>query len=505
MQNRSRILKVIAALAVAGVYIFVFGIIRVVDVSADNSHQIEVNVPMYTTQNLEQPITTPPLKTDKPAQTTKAPQTTEEGQTAPEQTESTDPDVSQQETPPPVQEAPNWKETAYKATMVVNTDGICSRKRAELGAETADIYYAGDRVNVVAWTDTEYYKLEDGNFIHAAYLDDLGGDNSIPDNNSGGGTVDTSGGSSSVSTESTPQTSRPETDNSSNDTSSTPNSEPDNSGTESSGSDSSDPGNVGNGEDTFTVYDEYSGMNVTADAYEVVVRTVINEIGTTWPDEAIKAQAVAAYTHIKKENLSGNTPTVALQPMSSATDRVLDLVDEVFGEAIYYGGELINCSYYASSCGYTNSSENEWGGYLPYLVSVDCPFDEADPNYGLKTTFTASQVKSIIANNHGITLSGNKANWIKVNGTLGQKENGWVTSVSVGGTAFHGKTLRADFSLPSEAFTVTYNSSTDKFTFTTYGYGHGVGMSQNGAKILADNGYSYKEILKHYFTGVTVE
>jgi stage II sporulation protein D len=61
------------------------------------------------------------------------------------------------------------------------------------------------------------------------------------------------------------------------------------------------------------------------------------------------------------------------------------------------------------------------------------------------------------------------------------------------------------FDLRSASFTFTYNRAADTFTFTTNGFGHGVGLSQNGANNLATNqGYSYRDILLFYYRGVTI-
>ena len=60
-----------------------------------------------------------------------------------------------------------------------------------------------------------------------------------------------------------------------------------------------------------------------------------------------------------------------------------------------------------------------------------------------------------------------------------------------------------NFGLKSTCFEVKYRSG--KFVFTTYGYGHGVGMSQFGANGMAAEGYTYKEILEHYYPGTTIK
>lgn len=265
-------------------------------------------------------------------------------------------------------------------------------------------------------------------------------------------------------------------------------------------------------EEQLTVYDQVTGTYYTAGAREIIARAVVGEIWNEFPDEAVKAQAVAEYTYIKKQNDMGLRPTTALK--TDVYDRIYKLVDEVLGEAIYYNGEMIQSVFFASSCGYTNSAENVWGVNYPYLVSVDCPLDKTtDPNWGSTDSYSSDYIKNAVQNTLGITLTGDPSKWFKINSRLDNREHGWVMSISVGGmTKANGKTIDGrviretvlGYSLKSAAFELKYDKNSDKFVFTTYGHGHGVGMSQYGAKALAENGYSYKQILQHYFTGVEI-
>lgn len=273
------------------------------------------------------------------------------------------------------------------------------------------------------------------------------------------------------------------------------------------------PPNPDNGDDILSV--NYNGEVVSAPANEIVAQIVVAEIWNQFDIEAIKAQAVAAYTYVKKSNLRGDAPNVVLK--TDIYDRVQEAVNEVVGEAIYHNGQLIEASYCASTAGYSNSAENTWGYGYPYLVSVECSFDaQYDPNYGIKQSFTSSEIKNAVKETLGISLSGDPASWFKINSTLNDRNLGYVTSISVGGKNTYGDNQKPitgrviretvlDRKIKSAAFTLAYNKGTDEFTFTTYGYGHGVGLSQHGANILASKfGYSYKEILKHYFTGVEI-
>lgn len=255
-----------------------------------------------------------------------------------------------------------------------------------------------------------------------------------------------------------------------------------------------------NGSEVFTA--KYGGSVHTDDAFDLVCRIVNNEISASFSDEAIKAQAVAAYSYVKYHNVNGLTPSVLVK--SNPPQRIVDLVSSVWGKCCYYNGKVAQTVYMASSSGYTASSVNVWGGSIPYLVSVECPFDaDGDPNYGKQTKFSESEIRSSLERYLGITLSDNPENWLTVTGHI---DGNYVSTVDVDGQAtITGRKLRESvlsYNLRSASFDISYSDG--YFIFTTYGWGHGVGMSQNGANYLAKLGYSYDQILKYYYTGIDV-
>lgn len=254
------------------------------------------------------------------------------------------------------------------------------------------------------------------------------------------------------------------------------------------------------GSEVFTA--KYGGSVHTDDAFDLVCRIVNNEISTSFSDEAIRAQAVAAYSYVKYHNVNGLTPSVLVK--SNPPQRIVDLVSSVWGKCCYYNGKVAQTVYMASSSGYTASSVNVWGGSLPYLVSVECPFDaDGDPNYGKQTKFSESEIRSSLERYLGITLSDNPENWLTVTGHI---DGNYVSTVDVDGQAtITGRKLRESvlsYNLRSASFDISYSDG--YFIFTTYGWGHGVGMSQNGANYLAKLGYTYDQILKYYYTGIDV-
>ena len=263
--------------------------------------------------------------------------------------------------------------------------------------------------------------------------------------------------------------------------------------------------NVGGGVDistdeTFTA--KFNGATQTVNAYDLICQIVNNEISTSFSDEAIKAQAVAAYSYVKYHNVNGLTPTVLVK--GNVPQRIKDLVSEVWGVSCYYNGNVAQTVYMASSSGYTTDVKNVWGSSVPYLKSVYCPFDVGnDPNYGYQMKVSEENMRTLVEDKLGIILSNNPSNWFTVTEIV---DGNYVAMVNVDGQKMiTGRSMREsilNYKLKSTAFEVTYSDG--YFIFTTYGYGHGVGMSQNGANILAKQGYTYEQILKHYFTGIEV-
>lgn len=263
------------------------------------------------------------------------------------------------------------------------------------------------------------------------------------------------------------------------------------------------------------LYVRANGGVVSGSALEIVGRITQHEVGHTFAPEAIKAQAVAAYTYVKFCNDYGTYPSVGLA--SSVSDSVEVLVESVIGKGIYYNGALIQAVYSASSAGYTASSMNVWGTDYPYLESRFCDLDaQYDPNYGKTAQFSSAEIKQNVLDKTGIELTGDPSGWLSIENRV---DGNYVGQMSVGGyhsytdssgnsVKITGRVFREKimgFGLRSSSFDISYDSGTDMFTFTTYGYGHGVGMSQNGANALATYlGYDYKQILTYYYSGTEV-
>lgn len=334
---------------------------------------------------------------------------------------------------------------------------------------------------------------------------------------------------------------------------------------------------------------------------EYLYGVVPREIGGNSPFEAVKAQAIVARTYATKNYGRRDKwgfdlyPTVDDQAYGGYTwenQNSNDAVDETYGQVIVYDGELIGGYYFSTSGGYTESSENVWGGKLAYLQAVPDIYEpEIDGNTTWEVEYTASEIKKKLAS-YGINIGeivdiipleytdAGRVLELKIIGTEGTKiltkantrtylglKSQWYTvndeapevkevdiddlptsnnskdEDSINGDEWWLKdgteedeeevTVKTDYINDKDKFTVDkietmkpllrmivesilsnkieeiepkYEAVSNKatFTFRGRGWGHAVGMSQNGAKGMAEEGFSCEEIITWYYSGVEV-
>lgn len=171
--------------------------------------------------------------------------------------------------------------------------------------------------------------------------------------------------------------------------------------------------------ETFLVEDQATGQVLELSRQEYVLGAVAAEMPVSWPDEALKAQAVAAHSyalycrdHTPLQSGAWLTADPARR-QGCLTEPVLRsywgtayeqnyarlsaLVDEVLDEILYYENAPACASYFAISNGQTEASENVWGSALPYLISVDSSTDRSADNYEYTITFSAEQLQQALA------------------------------------------------------------------------------------------------------------
>ena len=300
---------------------------------------------------------------------------------------------------------------------------------------------------------------------------------------------------------------------------------------------------------------------------------IAKEISPSWSLEAVKAQAVAARTYAfysrNKHQSDGYDvcATTDCQVYGGREGEVLrgiKAVDDTAGQVILYKGKLIPAYFHSSSGGYTENSENIWGTYLPYLRGV-VDYDQGSPHYNWEKQLTPNELGELLSK------AGYNVGTIKAIGispltaqpidTPDRGVSGRVKMIRFIGTngsiQLTGEKLRTILSLKSSLFDVhimlpvqksiefeisdgignvgnkkveiNLPSTSEKGYFTDkedihrisgrsneiisisgFGWGHGIGLSQWGAKAMAEKGPQddptyFKEILKHYYQGVEVK
>lgn len=252
------------------------------------------------------------------------------------------------------------------------------------------------------------------------------------------------------------------------------------------------------------------GRVVSLELEDYVTGVVGAEMPALFNSEALKAQAVIARTYALKANsmgrtLSDNESTQSYKDngdlagiwgsnYSSYYSKIKDAVNSTKGVYLTYNGNYIEAVYHSTSNGRTEDSSNVWGNSYPYLVSVDSVYDNSNPSFSISKSFSYSDISSKL----GINVSSNTEFNI-----LGYTSGGRVSSISVDGTEFSGVSFRSMLGLRSADFDIVKND--EGVVITTRGYGHGVGMSQYGANGMGKAGYSYSDILLHYYPGVSIE
>ena len=275
--------------------------------------------------------------------------------------------------------------------------------------------------------------------------------------------------------------------------------------------------------DAKTVIRFLHGGEVTElSMYAYLVGAVAAETPASFESEALRAQAVALRTYVLHHiyiappaghadaDVCGDFGCCAAYDDEAALrekwgdaydenlKKIEDAVAATDGIFITYDSLPILAVFHSSSYRATTGAEKVWSQPVPYLVSVPSPETESEvTNLKSTVTVTAADFKSTVLSAYpDAKLEGDARAWIT---DMQIDKTGRVDTITVGGITLTGTQLRALFALRSTAVSVTIG---EDIVFETMGYGHGVGMSQFGANIMAKGGASWREIIKSYYTGV---
>jgi len=242
---------------------------------------------------------------------------------------------------------------------------------------------------------------------------------------------------------------------------------------------------------------------------EYIIGVVGAEMPASFSPEALKAQAIIARTYALKsiENNIQLTDDSRTQNYLSNDElktmwgdtyntyypKIKNAVLNTKGIYLTYQGSIIEALYHSTSNGQTEDARYVWGNKVPYLISVQSPYDTTNK------TFEESKFISYeeLSNKLGFIVTENTEFYI-----MGHTTSNRVENISINSTIYTGVKLRSLLELKSTDFTIDKKET--GIIFTTKGWGHGVGLSQYGAYGMAKNGASYETILKHYYPGVTI-
>lgn len=254
---------------------------------------------------------------------------------------------------------------------------------------------------------------------------------------------------------------------------------------------------------------------------EDYIRGVIaSEMPAEFEAEALRAQAMTARTYIySRVKNKEATVTDTVKDQVYATDaklkerwgadyqknikKVQAAVNSTRGKIITYQHKPIYAAFFSTSNGYTENSEEYFKDSYPYLRSTHSTWDRLSPKFKRsKSISTASLVQALeehTGKKVAITAFSQR-NPIKI---LKRTSGKRIAQVKIGDQSFTGREVREALELASSDF--SWNQKEDQITFTTYGYGHGVGMSQWGANLMAKQGKKAEQIVSHYYQRVKIE
>ena len=266
---------------------------------------------------------------------------------------------------------------------------------------------------------------------------------------------------------------------------------------------------------------------------EYIYGVVAAEMPADFHKEALKAQALAARTYIvdrlmrkdysdlskwgEEAKKAHVTDTVSHQAFK--TDETLkqewgaqyetrrnyikEAVKETSGQIITYQGKPIYAAFFSTSNGYTENSEEYFKQKYPYLRSVSSPWDRMSPKYMHQHTLSFDEFIDQLEKKTGQAISLPASTGADLIQVMDRTEGKRIAKIRIGDQTFSGREIREALELASSDFDVTVQG--DQLKITSRGYGHGVGMSQWGANLMAKQGKKVNEIIEHYYRGVKIE
>ncbi|MEM6251571.1 MAG: SpoIID/LytB domain-containing protein [Cyanobacteria bacterium P01_D01_bin.156] len=237
------------------------------------------------------------------------------------------------------------------------------------------------------------------------------------------------------------------------------------------------------------------------DIDDYLYSVVGSEMPTSWPQEALRSQAIAARSyalyHQRKArgrsfDLSNTQLSQVYKGIQQEAPSTQSAVDATSGKVLIHGGRVIEAVFHSSSGGHTENSEHVWSKAVPYLRGVP-DFDHSAPVYSWQSAFSLEEVGERIG----------YPGTIEAVEVLSRSPQGRAKRMSIigdeGTLTVTGNTFRQKLGLRSTKFDLAVTPT--GITVSGNGFGHGIGMSQWGARGMAYQGHDYDDILTHFYKG----
>lgn len=241
---------------------------------------------------------------------------------------------------------------------------------------------------------------------------------------------------------------------------------------------------------------------------EYLLGVVSKEMSPSFPIEALKAQTVAARSFAMKNRKRHDKEDFDLCDGTHCQvyigfaefNSINNAVSGTRGEILMFKNKIADANFHTDSGGMTESVGEVWGTYTPYLVAVKEILELGEPWI---VKISEKDFTSRLGDNFGDIKSIKLSKLTVGKGSNDRSPSGRVKFALINGKKFTGNDFRRKFSLPSTLFDIKFGNG--EVIFTGYGRGHGVGMSQLGAKSYAESGWNYKKILAHYYRGAELK
>ena len=262
---------------------------------------------------------------------------------------------------------------------------------------------------------------------------------------------------------------------------------------------------------------EINGITERMDVEDFIPCAVMGQLSIENEEELLKTFAVIIRTYIYKEmgdknSISAgelNIPYISYSDMEALWEDkfpdnynyLMKIMSNTSLEVITSNDAVISPYYHSISCGNTRSGNEVLGEEFSYMCSASCPEDKASAEYFKAYYYENAEFAGLVRKiDSEITID--ESSPLETVQIVSRDGAGYVMDMTIGNRTINGTSFYEAMNINSPSFMIEeYNGGV---RITTYGKGHGLGVSLCYASVLAENGSSYKEILNYFYTNIYI-